>query len=78
MAANLVDRNVVANNLAIDVLFPELFEDDAFPDGIPDMRPVFETATGNSIKSSVHKAMESGERGVCINTASEGKNNVIG
>ncbi len=27
----------------------ELFEDDAFPDNVPDMRPVFETADGNSI-----------------------------
>jgi hypothetical protein len=27
----------------------ELFEDDAFPDNVPDMRPVFETANGNSI-----------------------------
>ncbi len=27
----------------------ELYEDDAFPDAVPDMRPVFETATGNSI-----------------------------
>lgn len=27
----------------------ELFEDDAFPDNVPDMRPVFETAEGNSI-----------------------------
>ncbi len=27
----------------------ELFEDDAFPDLVPDMRPVFETAEGNSI-----------------------------
>jgi hypothetical protein len=27
----------------------ELYEDDAFPDEVPDMRPIFETAEGNSI-----------------------------
>lgn len=45
----------------------ELFEDDALPDNVPDMRPLFETAEGNSIltpsgsNSSIPTLTNSGE-----------------